>query len=964
VASRNCRDELQFARNREKPVLTVYLEPVTLPGGLELSLSATQALLKYNLSDDDYARKLLTTLRTDAAGPTVASAVEPGVTEPQTSADLGTTARDPQYQAAVAQYLEALSDDHAFVEIRGMGAERVERLPLDRVFTPLRVTTGQQAGFGAVAVAGSDPDAPDSTAATGNIWLREAMVEFPHAVLIGDPGSGKTTFLRLVALILAQAGLGDRARLARIGLGRSPGSEWAIRSIAHWNRVAEGTAESAEEVPEIETAEDPVPFPVFVRAVDFAKFLSRESADDLPESSPLHFFRFLDWQQNAMAEPLPEGFLSERVQQGGCFLLVDGLDEVPGEDLRVRLSDIILRVIRLGSRVNNRHLVSCRTRAWQGRVQMQDQRIEPLQLADFGTDQIRAFVQCWVEALFKVPAEASLEDENYHRTRSYQDELLGAIKARPAARALASNPLMLTVLAVVHWTRRSLPEQRVELYQAAVGYLVGSRETTAGLTVYQRLESLQAVALAMFEDPAGVQRRIGRVDAANAMADKLGIPLADALAALDREALLSGVLVSRSEGEFEFWHLTFQEYLAAVELYQDEERWPRIRDRLLDDRWHEVMLLLAGCIRSRSGERAARRLVERVLDEAGSLASLGGRLALVAHIREDLLTFGGDPTTGTRYVEQLHGLLDIFEPESRIADETTRIALGRAIGQIGDPRLEPDNGGRVHLSGGKFVMSAHSLQVNAYIALVHRRRLRRQYGASTGRMIERPTREVEVNDFWVSRFCVTVAAFVQFVAAGEQGYLDEALWAPEGWAWRESAERSGPRQWPEQQRYPNQPVGFVSYYEAEAYCSWVGGRLPTEAEWEWAARGKSDRRYPWGNEEPEGLYGMTSREEIQPVGIHPHRRTPDGVHDLLTNADEWCATRFEPFPAEFDEVPPETGTAVEEVWNWWQRHHARKTQRVVKGWSMEVRERGYLTPGSAGPGVGFRVVWTAEETAG
>ena len=92
------------------------------------------------------------------------------------------------------------------------------------------------------------------------------------------------------------------------------------------------------------------------------------------------------------------------------------------------------------------------------------------------------------------------------------------------------------------------------------------------------------------------------------------------------------------------------------------------------------------------------------------------------------------------------------------------------------------------------------------------------------------------------------------------------------------------------------PVDSVDWYEAQGYAAWLGGSLPTEAQWEYAARGKRGRRYPWGNEPPtrERANFLTgdSRPGSEPVGSHPRGSTPEGIQDLAGNVWEWCRDWF------------------------------------------------------------------------
>ena len=145
---------------------------------------------------------------------------------------------------------------------------------------------------------------------------------------------------------------------------------------------------------------------------------------------------------------------------------------------------------------------------------------------------------------------------------------------------------------------------------------------------------------------------------------------------------------------------------------------------------------------------------------------------------------------------------------------------------------------------------------------------------------EHPKHEVRLPTYFIDRYEVTNAAY--------QKYLDATQARP-------------PRTWtngvlpPGRERYP---VTDINWYEADAYCRWAKKRLPTEAEWEKAARGVDAREYPWGNEwdGKKANTGEAGVGGIAPVGSFPGGRSPYGVEDMAGNVWEWPADWYQPYP--------------------------------------------------------------------
>jgi iron(II)-dependent oxidoreductase len=178
---------------------------------------------------------------------------------------------------------------------------------------------------------------------------------------------------------------------------------------------------------------------------------------------------------------------------------------------------------------------------------------------------------------------------------------------------------------------------------------------------------------------------------------------------------------------------------------------------------------------------------------------------------------------------------------------------------------------------------------------------------------ERPAHQVHVDGFAIDTAPVTNGAYARFIEAG--GYDDPRWWTEAGWSYRQEANVTAPRFWTREhdgwwrKRFgvvepvpADEPVVHVCAHEADAYAAWAGRRLPTEAEWEKAARfdpatGRS-LRYPWGDGEPTPEHANLGQRHLRPAqaGAYPAGASPLGVHQLIGDVWEWTSSDFRPYP--------------------------------------------------------------------
>jgi iron(II)-dependent oxidoreductase len=241
---------------------------------------------------------------------------------------------------------------------------------------------------------------------------------------------------------------------------------------------------------------------------------------------------------------------------------------------------------------------------------------------------------------------------------------------------------------------------------------------------------------------------------------------------------------------------------------------------------------------------------------------------------------------------------------------------------------------------------------------------------------EMPETVQEVGTFLVEAHEVTNAQYWRFMVEG--GYERREFWTAEGWAWKEAHQIHAPSGWASGTHrigllWPDHPVAGVSWYEAMAYARWAGRRLPTEAEWEKAARGGCDlqgqagcdgadeRDFPWGVAPAANRFNFLGSGDpyepgTTPVGFYDGQvrdgyatgegASPYGVYDLSGNVAEWTASLWAPYPYDPDDGREDLEAAG---------------PRVLRGgsWASQPLEcrvayRTYLDPHGRSQFVGFR----------
>ena len=256
---------------------------------------------------------------------------------------------------------------------------------------------------------------------------------------------------------------------------------------------------------------------------------------------------------------------------------------------------------------------------------------------------------------------------------------------------------------------------------------------------------------------------------------------------------------------------------------------------------------------------------------------------------------------------------------------------------MGSTRIsEIDQMEQVFIPAGEFIMGSDDIEA--------------QRSVENGRAYpEIPAHTVYLDDYWIDKYEVTNAQYALCVADG-------ACTPPH------SNDADVYRHYYDNPEFANYPVVWVSWFAARAYCEWAGRRLPTEAEWEKAARGTDGRKYPWGNEEVTGERAnfcdvnctRTIANELYddgysgtaPVGSYPAGASPYGVMDMSGNVWEWVSSLIMPYPYDANDGREDLDAPGERAWRggpwsngyWWMRSSVRyRSVNFYKWYVLGIR---------------------------
>ena len=759
----------------------------------------------------------------------------------------------PDLTILKATYLRYLYDHYSRLDFKGTSLleamEKASGVPLEECFVPPKVRADLPDGETIHRIAGrmiSGGEENEQIAIESKELVRSELLDVSEVinntqaiVLLGDPGSGKSTFLKMLVLGLA--------------------------------------------------SKEDAPLPVLVPLNAYARHLEIEKDCNL-RSFLSYYFSTRQGNLDGLA-----ALIEDAIEQGKAVIMLDGLDEIHERRgfVAEKVNDLVREVnIEPGKededtvRPGNRVIVTSRFVGYR-EAPLTDERWQEFSIQDWNMSEIEGFVSKWAQAVERAVAGGKWDEVVKEKAEEEAEDLLQAIKGNANIQRLAGNPLLCTILALIKRQAVSLPHRRVELYERYIVTMLGEwykarnldfEPIGPDLDYYELTQVLSRLALWLREtSPQSglVTERQLRTFLESYYREEEGFShkesKVEAKIFIDAVHKYSNLLVERGKQQYGFIHLAFEEYLAGKGLAQlsPDELVEKIRKHILEPGWQDTIRLgieTLGIVNQQTW--AAGNIVLALLDNDLEGAAANTLTLLMGEVLRDV----GKVGIGSKAAEMVTQLL-VAEMQSGDNIPEHRRTVGLLLGESGWVPEDLDE--FVKIPAGKFL-----------------------YGD------DKEEREISY-DYWMAKYPVTNLQYRRFVEVG--GYLEKKYWSEAGWDWLQGQEQKVSRGYSADFSNPIVPVIGVSWYEAEAYVSWMNTqkianekpeeylvRLPNEVEWEYAVRGTDGREYPWGNEYDIHKANMkTEVEGTTAVNTYPQGISPSGVWDMIGNVWEWTSSLYD-----------------------------------------------------------------------
>ena len=700
-----------------------------------------------------------------------------------------------------------------------------------------------------------------------NVNILSAANLFQYVVILGAPGSGKTTSAKAIAAAHLSVFLGEDENSNR------------IKGLGLWN--------------------DTNHLPIYI---DLKSMVSdKHFPQDVSTPPNVEFFKEYVYRTICKDNNSVKNYYLKHLQDGDAILILDGLDEVPIptsfegaiEFRQTQLQSLIRSIRTVFSKI--KIIVTSRPAGYSGWTL---DGFETIRILPLSSNEAKSLAYSYYIAA----------GENKEESKNLSKQLLVEIERLPEK--IREYPLFICLLASLYRDKKgSFPAKRGGLLKVSLDTLLvtWTMKRHQGKSLK---EILNCTAEEIVTTLATISYRALSEIGINGRTDTPDVPISMALEefyymgqsvnpteVLNYIMNQAGIWTSPAHGKLRFVHRLFQEYLAALYVTNSSDKVGLMTKLVIDNPvlWFEVALLFSDIMANSGSYIDLIFFIEQLLKNGNECKEPSRIISLAASIIVDE-EFDQLPSSHKESVAMkicINNLCDLLSSNKYNFDGEQRYIIGLAINELGDPRKGVSINNNIpefawkRVEGGTFQMGTceKNLEDIEGIEGVKKWNLNR----------EMPMSQVSVGTFDISIYPVTKKQFYAFVLA-DDGYNNDEWWSENGLAWRDN--NSPP---PTVDLLPdNAPQNCVTWYEAVAFCNWCSFklnsniRLPTEAEWEYAARGiNHDYQFAWGNDCNVNFANViqTKIGKVSPVGCFPTNDV--GVFDLNGNLWEWCSTIVE-----------------------------------------------------------------------